>query len=574
MSHPRLELQLDWDVSTVQRGWPTGPDNFYILDRLARLVPEIAAGDGRGRVLEVAAAEAVHACRISQRGIPTVVVEPSEVMLERARERMAEHGVTVALVRGVAETLPFADRTFDRVLIDSAIDHLGRPDLSLAEMARVLQPDGRLIVTFVNYQSVSTRLSRAVYRAGRRLRLLSEHAHYFWDTPVPIEHTFECTYDTLRALCAPHLELDAVFGVSLGWMVPGWGALLRRLPRRRALAVLERLDRFAARRPRLADFVIATWKPRPDRPAGATLDPQALEPPDARPGGPLYASRAAAEADYWARTPFEGPIFALGRASARETNRAYTGDPARTWLDDLAARGPFERAAVLGCDEGGLERQWLARGGSARLDVYELSAGVIRKVRGGLDLATRRRARFRRADLNVRELPAQAYDVIWSSGCLHHLANLEHVFAQVARALRPGGLFAIRDYVGERRMRYDPARLARVNALLATVPARYRRTDVLTPPPLHALSPFCGVRSDAIVPLAEARFEVVHKGVAGALFPLYLAVDFEALEREAPEVLERLRAAEAEAQAAGVPPAGVYLVLRPRADAAGQRDRN
>jgi len=153
------------------------------------------------------------------------------------------------------------------------------------------------------------------------------------------------------------------------------------------------------------------------------------------------------------------------------------------------------------------------------------------------DPRSRRRVRFICADLSAVSLPPRRYDVIWSSGCLHHAVDLEHLFAEVELALRPGGLFAIRDYVGERRMQIAPERLARINAALQAVPARYRRVEEVWPPQLTGLSPFCGVSAEDILPLAEARFELVHKVVAEALFPLYYGIDLEAIVREAPEVL-------------------------------------
>src|SRR4029077_12081108 len=111
---------------------------------------------------------------------------------------------------------------------------------------------------------------------------------------------------------------------------------------------------------------------------------------------------------------------------------------------------------------------WVRARGSERLDVYDVSPGMLSRMRRGMP----RSVRFVRADLNFVRLPRDAYDVIWSSGTLHHLVNLEHLLDEVARALRPGGLFAVHDFVGESRFRYDPHRLARANAALRDVPVQ------------------------------------------------------------------------------------------------------
>ncbi len=572
----RLEFQLDWDADKLWRSLSAGPDHLFIVQRMWEVPVQVTATDRPGRVLEVAAAEAVHSCKLNLRGMESIVVEPSPIMLERARQRMDREGARITLIRGVAEALPFRAQRFDRVLLDSAIDHLAQPELGVREMARVLKPDGRLVITFVNYGSLSVRLSRLVYRAARLTGYVGD-AHLFWDTPVPVEHTFECTLPELRDVCRSSLDLDHAFGVSIGWMVPGWGRLLRWLPRRWALAILRGLDRLAQRRPSIADFVVSVWRPRPadaaptSQPGSGDVAGDAAERFAVGPTGVVYRSKLKAEADHWARVPFGRGFFKLLQAGDREVNEAYTGDATRSWLEDLIARGPFRDAAVLGCDEGGYERLWIERNGSERLDVYELSPGVIRKVRAGLGLGLlatwgpHRRVRFHRSDLNFARLPEGAYDVIWSSGCLHHIVNLEHLFGEVERALRPGGLFAFRDYVGERRMQFAPERVERINAVLRDIPARWRRNKTISPPRLEELSPFCGVRSDEILPLATARFELVHKGEAGALFPLNLAVDLHAIEHGAPQIRARLLAVEQEAmREPNARPCAVYAVLRKR----------
>jgi SAM-dependent methyltransferase len=221
---------------------------------------------------------------------------------------------------------------------------------------------------------------------------------------------------------------------------------------------------------------------------------------------------------------------------------------------------------VLGCDDERYEAAWLRADGSPRLEVYELSPGVTEKVRRDLGpLAAR--VTFITMDLNFAELPPAAYDCIWSSGVLHCITNLEHLFGEIDRALRPGGLFAFHCYVGEPRLQYAAARLSRLNAILGTVPPRYRRSDAIAAPdPAWHLSPFQAVRPRDILPLARERFERVHEAHADRCFPLALVVDTPAIAREDPGLFARLERAEDEAAADPVmQPCTAYAVFRKRA---------
>jgi SAM-dependent methyltransferase len=559
-----LELQDDWNAQPLRDHWALTPDLRFAFERFAELTVAATADGATAGVVEVAAAEGVHACSLSERGLSTYILEPSPTMLAVARARQHRSGLSIPLVRGVAEALPFRDGALDRVLCDSALDHLADPERGIREMARITGPGGRVVLTFVNYGSATVRLSRLLYRLGRGVGLLpaSSERQQFWDTPVPYEHTFECTLENVSAMCRAYLDLERTWGISLGCRLPGWSRLLERLP---ALGgTLPLLDRLAARHPRFADYVVTVWKPKP-----RTHWPPADE-LRVRPTNPIHRRLIADEERYWASADFNA-FFARAIDANREmTNRALTGHPGRDWLDDLAARGPFACAAALG-DDPGLDRRWLdAQPTTSTLDVYELSPAVIARARSrNADLGSR--VRFLPTDLNFVRLPEAAYDVIWTSDTLHCITNLEHLLAQIERALRPGGLFALCGYVGEARMQFDPRRLERINAVLAALPVHFRLTDSMRAPEAsRELSPFMAVRAPDVLPLVRARFAVVHEAVGGRLFPLPLAIDWDAVAREAalPDVLARL--AEAEAAAASDPllrPCVAYGVYRPRAAA-------
>src|SRR5207249_1195746 len=64
MSAPCFDIQRDWDSAGLE-GWPTSFDTRYLLGRIAELAVETTAEGATGPVLEVAAAEALHAARCS-----------------------------------------------------------------------------------------------------------------------------------------------------------------------------------------------------------------------------------------------------------------------------------------------------------------------------------------------------------------------------------------------------------------------------------------------------------------------------------------------------------------------------
>ncbi|MEF8757034.1 MAG: class I SAM-dependent methyltransferase [Halobacteriales archaeon] len=76
-----------------------------------------------------------------------VGVDPAPTMLAYARER----GVQVAV--GVAEDLPFRDASFDAALIVTTICFVDDVPSTLEEARRVLAPDGRLVIGYVDRES-------------------------------------------------------------------------------------------------------------------------------------------------------------------------------------------------------------------------------------------------------------------------------------------------------------------------------------------------------------------------------------------------------------------------------------
>ena len=94
-------------------------------------------------------------------------------ILETARRWAERDGFKVELTRANMERLPFADASFDRVLTVQVIEHLLDPDTGVRELARVLRPEGRLILSTDssrNYVSRTINAPRSLVIAALRLR--------------------------------------------------------------------------------------------------------------------------------------------------------------------------------------------------------------------------------------------------------------------------------------------------------------------------------------------------------------------------------------------------------------------
>ncbi|NWG87909.1 MAG: methyltransferase domain-containing protein [Hydrogenophilaceae bacterium] len=76
-----------------------------------------------------------------------VGVDPSPAMLVHAAARGIE------VVEGTAEALPFADSQFDHALVVTTICFVDSAAQMLAEARRVLKPNGRLVIGFIDRES-------------------------------------------------------------------------------------------------------------------------------------------------------------------------------------------------------------------------------------------------------------------------------------------------------------------------------------------------------------------------------------------------------------------------------------
>lgn len=242
---------------------PSGPlrrDSRFLFRRLAETVTEATTAGQRGRVLDVGCGYGDQLLRLCARGWEVWGLDASGALLHYCRRKLATRGASGVLVHGIAEQLPFREHSFDRVVCRGSLDHFARPGAFLAETARILKPEGQVIIALSNYDSLSCLLGRWLYRTKQALAIPLSRERPYWR--VPDDHTFKGNLAVLRSLGTPWLELERCHGVSLLWLFTRWGLLLEALPAQIAWSFLRAADRIAYRLPAVADMIISVWRPR------------------------------------------------------------------------------------------------------------------------------------------------------------------------------------------------------------------------------------------------------------------------------------------------------------------------
>lgn len=79
-------------------------------------------------------------------GLRVIAVDRSEAMLAEMRRKFGNGGA-VEYRMGEADSLPLGDRSVDYVFANMCLHHVELPPAAIREMARILKPGGKLVIT-------------------------------------------------------------------------------------------------------------------------------------------------------------------------------------------------------------------------------------------------------------------------------------------------------------------------------------------------------------------------------------------------------------------------------------------
>jgi 2-polyprenyl-3-methyl-5-hydroxy-6-metoxy-1,4-benzoquinol methylase len=229
----------------------------------------------------------------------------------------------------------------------------------------------------------------------------------------------------------------------------------------------------------------------------------------------------------------------------------------RRWLSGRSGL----RGLSLGCGSGDRELEW------ARLGVFGQITGVDiaperteRATRQAKEAGLDDTLSFHVADARqaLREAEGQ-YDVVLALNALHHFDHLGETMRLIARALSPGGLLIMDEYVGPSRFQWTTAQVRAANALLAALPEQRRlqpdgrtKRRVIRPSRLSMRldDPSEAVESSDLMPALHRRFAVLEEHPYGSILHLALhgiAANFLAGDPGTAQLMRQCLAAEDQA---------------------------
>ena len=158
------------------------------------------------RWLDVGCGSGILTQRLAALGATGEAIDGSQAMIRAATGKAPDGGAPAQFAYRHIETverLDIADNIYDGVLCSSVIEYLDEPADALSEIARVLKPEGKLLISVVNRYSL-------VRNIQRMMRAASPKGRFPYLDYLDVSRTTFSRSDITNALCTCGIRSDSV----------------------------------------------------------------------------------------------------------------------------------------------------------------------------------------------------------------------------------------------------------------------------------------------------------------------------------------------------------------------------
>jgi SAM-dependent methyltransferase len=265
------------------------------------------------------------------------------------------------------------------------------------------------------------------------------------------------------------------------------------------------------------------------------------------------AAKSARVSQYWEqqfeKNRTDASLWTNNDIVTRHIYRLISGGSEEHWLPwffnhYLEDGTGFERSLSVCCGDGAHELG-IANTGKVRfVRGFDISEGAIAQANATFEKAAipRDSYAFEVADADNLALEDR-FDLILSTGALHHVTNLEKLLSKLSNMFGTNGYFVVLEYVGPNRFQWTDTQLSVINGILRQLDPRYlkenRRIELGRPSiaDFMAIDPSEAVRSEDVLRLLPEYFtiEYLRNFNGTVMHPLYPMLDARLTNTDAPD---------------------------------------
>ena len=119
-------------------------------DERLRLIERYGGALPGRRILDLGSGMGGTSVALALAGAVPLAFEYNRAYCDIIRLRAGRYELRMPVINGAGERLPFADASFDLAIAWDVVEHVQDPERLLAELARVLRPGGRALLTVIN----------------------------------------------------------------------------------------------------------------------------------------------------------------------------------------------------------------------------------------------------------------------------------------------------------------------------------------------------------------------------------------------------------------------------------------